>query len=579
LVGDNNGVRAIVGEFSKWSHHVTGRAVTNADCAVCHLEGMASGANIVIDPAYHMVDNKTHLRNANDTLTANMSKATVGAGGQSEYAWNPATPDHTLMDQFCMSCHNGAGAVTAVAALASVPPVSVPRTAINPFGDTISNNYDQAIRPGVVAVFEQFDPSNTSHHAVRAQRYTTTALSAAAFSNISAANNNPNYLAGLPVPTNANNNVRNTLTKTGLTTPLFPGVRNDIDGAAGTLTFGAPATATTAATPPFTSPTGFIGTLFETGKFITAYTTLGTTNTIRDTTMNHCGDCHTVGQFRAADVNLAAGSYNKAVIGAHGSGNEYMLRNNQGTDVLTPQALVCFNCHAETIYGNFGHEGTNSADADCNGDNYNVAGRVGRARLVPDEDLIDDATFQAEVAAGKYGATGGGNIYGYKCANCHNASDKKTFGGIHGNASHDGTVLNASYQSYSSGTVGAPGGGVNAFTLVDRKPYRFLPGLGNFRYNGGHNEEAWTRKVLTNASRQGCYTITGASTVPLGTDSANPNPAPTRADASGANVSTRAIAGDNGILGSWGACTDHAGSSFSGSGRSTTRTNLRPLTY
>jgi hypothetical protein len=351
-------------------------------------------------------------------------------------------------------------------------------------------------------------------------------------------------------------------------------VRNDIDGAAGTLTFGAPATATTAATPPFTSPTGFIGTLFETGKFITAYTTLGTTNTIRDTTTNHCGDCHTVGQFRASDVNLAAGSYNKAVIGAHGSGNEYMLRNNQGTDVLTPQALVCFNCHADAIYGNFGHEGTNSAEEDCNGDAYNTAGLVGAARLKPEEGLMDDVTFQAELLAGEYKNTGGGNIFAYKCANCHNASDKKTFGGIHGNASHDGVTINASYQSYSSSTVGAPNASVNQLVLVDRKPYRFLPGLGNFRYNGGHNEEAWTRKVITNASRQGCYTLSGYSAT--GT---LPNPGPTKADASGANISVRAIAGDNGILGSWGACTDHGGSSFTGSGRSTTRTNLRPLTY
>ena len=182
---------------------------------------------------------------------------------------------------------------------------------------------------------------------------------------------------------------------------------------------------------------------------------------------------------------------------------------------------------------------------------------------------MDDATFQAEVAAGEYKSTGGGNIFAYKCGNCHNASDKKTFGGIHGNASHDGTVLNASYTSYSSATT--PNA---AFTAVDRKPYRFLPGLGNFRYNGGHNEEAWTRKILTNASRQGCYTITGYSATGV-----VPNPAPTKADASGANISVRAIAGDNGILGSWGACTDHGGSSFTGSGRSTTRTNLRPLTY
>jgi hypothetical protein len=553
LVGDNDGVRAITGEFSKWSHHVTGRAVTNVDCAVCHLEGMVSGAAIVVDPAYHMVDNKTHLRNANDVLPGNQTTATVGAGGQSEYAWNPASPNHTLMDQFCMSCHNTAGAVTAVAALAAVPPVTVARTAINPFGDTISNDYDLALRGGVVAVFEQFDTGNTSHHAVRGKRYTTSTFTGTkktqVFSQISSANNNAAYLTS---PANAfNAATKASLSKTNLTTPIVANVATDIDGAAGTLTFSG----------PYNSATGFVGTLYETGKFITSYTTLGTTATIKDDTINHCGDCHSVGQFRKADVGVLPN--NQAVIGAHGSNNEYMLRNNNGTDVLSAQALVCFNCHAEAIYGNFGHEGTNSADGDCNGDLYNVAGRVGAARLVPEEDEITDAEFQAELVAGTYRATGGGNLFAIKCSNCHNASDTKTFGGIHGNAG------NASYSSYSSATTGA-----SIPTVVSRKPYRFLPGLGNFRYNGGHNQEAWTRKVLTNASRQGCYTLTGASQV-----GALPNPSPTKAVASGTNVSAQAIATDNAILGSWGACTDHAGSSLGGAGRSTTRTNLRPLTY
>jgi hypothetical protein len=54
---------------------------------------------------------------------------------------------------------------------------------------------------------------------------------------------------------------------------------------------------------------------------------------------------------------------------------------------------------------------------------------------------------------------------------------------------------------------------------------------------------------------------------------------PTKALSAGTNVNAAAIADDNGILGSWGACTDHGGSSTTGSGRSTTRTNLRPLTY
>ena len=34
-----------------------------------------------------------------------------------------------------------------------------------------------------------------------------------------------------------------------------------------------------------------------------------------------------------------------------------------------------------------------------------------------------------------------------------------------------------------------------AVTTVSRKPYRFMPGLGNFRYNGGDNADQWTVKT------------------------------------------------------------------------------------
>ena len=39
LVNDNNGVRAITGEFAKWSHHVTGVTLNAAHCTACHMEG------------------------------------------------------------------------------------------------------------------------------------------------------------------------------------------------------------------------------------------------------------------------------------------------------------------------------------------------------------------------------------------------------------------------------------------------------------------------------------------------------------------------------------------------------------
>ncbi|OGU07432.1 MAG: hypothetical protein A2075_14140 [Geobacteraceae bacterium GWC2_58_44] len=543
LVGDNNGVRAITAEFAKRSHHVTGRGVTNADCVACHLEGKVSGSAIVIDPLYHMADNKTHLRNGNAALAGNQTTATAGPDGQSQYAWNPAAPNHTLMDQFCFSCHNEAGAPTAVAALAAVPSATgFTRTALNPFGDSVSNAYDQVSRINVVGVYEQFDTDNSSHHAVRGRKYNSRNLTAAQFTNIST----------------ANFNFRN-----GVVSSPIRGVKN---------------------TPTTFRPDGSVlaagvvtGTMFETGKFTPTYTTLNN-EVLADNNVLHCGDCHTVGQFRAADVNTAAGSFNKAAIGAHGSNNEYLLRNSNGDDTFARDALVCFICHRENLYSNPGqtaseqedgivaHNSVNNSFADCNGNNENSAGLVGAARLVPDERTMDDATFQAQVAAGIYTNTGGGNIFGIKCANCHNASDKKTFGGIHGNAG------NASYLSYS-GAKTVDG----VVSTVARKPYRFMPGLGNFRYNGGDSPEQWTVRTLSQANKQGCYTLNGASTVTRA-GARVPNPSPTKAVASGANVSSLAIADDNGILGSWGACTDHAGTSVF-AGRATTRTLLRPLTY
>jgi transposase len=86
----------------------------------------------------------------------------------------------------------------------------------------------------------------------------------------------------------------------------------------------------------------------------------------------HCGDCHTVGQYRLADVNVKP--FNKAVIGAHGSANEYLLRNSIGTNerhvgwqysgsgVSTNNGqpmLVCFMCHKDNVYNNYGATGNN----------------------------------------------------------------------------------------------------------------------------------------------------------------------------------------------------------------------------
>jgi hypothetical protein len=550
LVNDNNGVRAITGDFYKRSHHVSGRAVKDSDCAVCHLEGKADviKGKVVIDTTYHMKDDKIYLRNGNTSLVGNQTESTTAAGGawasgpgKVAYAWQPSAPNHTLMDQFCFSCHNVAGAPNASASLFGVAGYN--GTALNPFDDSVSNAYDQLSRVNVVGVYEQFDTGNTSHHAVRGAKYTLNNLTPAMFTNISTAN--ANFMnAGVAAP--------------------IKGTRS-LDTVAGSL-----------------QP--IAGTMFETGKFVTTYTTLNG-NALADNNVLHCGDCHTVGQFRAADVGS---NFNYASIGAHGSNNEYMLRNKNGDDSFNKDALVCFICHKEQYYnsdavsggdnytgpllsGAIKHAGANSG-WDCNGTIINSAGKVGIERLQLEEGAISSAQALADIAAGKYTATSGSPIFGYSCAGCHNSSDKKTFGGIHGNASSTG-VLNTSYISYSGGKSTNI---FDAVKTVSRKPYRFLPGLQNFRFNGGDSADQWMVRTLSTSNKQGCYTLNGAS-ASRGSSVGNANP-PTKATLSGTNVSSAALANDNGILGSWGGCTDHGGSSYAG-GRAVTRTLLRPLTY
>ena len=562
----NNGVRAIVGEFAKRSHHVTGRAVKDTDCVVCHMEGKKDGIKVVVNPAYHMTPDfgptkAIFLRNGGGvdfTLPTNQDGkpyTDLNEGMGSYFVFDTAAPDHVAMDRFCFSCHNANGAPAAAAELTGV--IGYTGTALNPFGDSVSNSYDQVSRINVVDAFSQFATTNSSHHAVRGQRYTKKNLTGAEFSNISSANYNFKD-AGVAAPIKGLS-----VAVVGTTTATFTAQK-------------------------------VVGTMFETGKFVSTYT-IGTTTAMADNSTLHCGDCHTVGQFKAGSAFKLDGTPTTAVIGAHGSNNEYMLRNSNSDDTFAKDALVCFLCHKEEIYnsdfssntvaenpaftvngvansstnGAYKHAGANTG-WDCNGRILNSAGQIGLARLqiAESEDAVEATgelgpfglAAMAKVAAGKYGATAGSPIFGMACANCHNASDKKTFGGIHGNAG------NASYTTYSGAKTTNKTQGPQ--TAVSRKPYRFLPGLGNFRFNGGDSADQWTVRTLTTTNKQGCYTLNGLST----------NTAPTKAVASGANVSAAAIADDNGILGSWGACTDHAGSSYAG-GRAVTRTILRPLTY
>ena len=274
LVNDNSGVRAVTGEFTKWSHHIVnapGVAIQDEQCAVCHLEGTVGAYGFGVDGTKHMIDSVTHLRNAHD---------------DSDMQWDPAAPNHTTMDNFCMACHSATGATSAMnlKLQALITPLTgTTASPSNPFGDTISNQYDKMLRPAVVNVSDQFNTGNNSHHAVKGPRYSGRTRVAGARQIASATAFSANSSATLP------------------------GART---------------------------------TIYDAGKFNALYLPLGNTGgeaaprtgaaTLGDDSTLHCGDCHTVGQFRAADVNVA--SSNKAVIGAHGSNNEYMLRNSIGTD-------------------------------------------------------------------------------------------------------------------------------------------------------------------------------------------------------------------------------------------------------
>ena len=499
LVGDNNGVRAIVPEFKKNSHHIVnagGADPTDAQCIACHMEGKVVNGIAVVDKTYHMADAMIHLRNGNTTLAGNQ---TAASGAQ--YIWNPASPNHTAMDQFCMSCHNSAGA-TAVAALGLAG-----QTATNPFGDLISNGYDQMSRASVVAVFEQFATINVAHHAVRGKKYQTRVSD-----HSSAVTIWRQYSSA-----------------------TSPGSRK---------------------------------TLSEAGMFVTAYTPLGASQSVGDDSTLHCGDCHTVGQWKPGSTTNALGTATTTPIGAHGSANEYLLRNAYGSDALHHQDdvpgattgqitaqggnYVCFLCHTIAWYGSSDglHNNIDGEGSRCNG---------------------QDTVGLTGVGVGKRMTTipGIGNLFGYSCGQCHNAG-QQGFGGIHGK--------NAVYKAYS-GLTDATG---NSFALVDRKPYRFMGGL-SLRYNGGNAPDtgSWERKIVARGGHEGCYNLTTAADNTVsprnmvrlwGTNSvANANTA--------GNGSTSSAQNDGTVAGSWGACGHHTGSTTSGSATGPTRTIQRPLSY
>ncbi|MFZ2950155.1 MAG: hypothetical protein WA003_11770, partial [Desulfuromonadaceae bacterium] len=488
LVGDNSGVRNIVQEFSKWSHHVTGVNLQNAHCAACHLEGKVSadGTTIQVDTTYHMADNKTHLRNA-DT--------------DADMQWNPAAPNHSTMDNFCMSCHDANGATsaksTAIRAL-MVPAVGKTASARNPFGDTISNRYDKMQRPGVVNVDSQFNTTNNSHHAVKGPRYTgrTRAAGPRQIANPAAfAANSSSALWGKRSTMYDSVNAISGLEET--TNKAFNALYVPLENAGGEA---APRTGAQS---------------------------LGDDSTL------HCGDCHTVGQWKAGTAKYfnTDGSVDTTktspAIGAHGSNNEYMLRNSKGTDerhtqdayvketngnitLKNPNAafLVCFNCHSYSRYGSVynatGTKGPHAGEYDASGRCNGVGNTIpfnGYTTGTATDGTQFLSRFEGPIST--YGATPAfapgfplneanrpatgeqnpdfGNIFGIQCNNCHNSGVGNGYGGIHGSANNSPGTANTTLTVNPAVTGGAYVDGMGNTTKIQR----FMPGLGNVMHVPG----------------------------------------------------------------------------------------------
>jgi len=595
-VNDNSGVRAASLEFNKWSHHVTGVTLQPAHCAACHLEGTVEDGAIIVDKTKHMADAQVHLRNAAD---------------DSDMVWDPATPNHTTMDNFCMSCHSATGATSPISVQiqaiingGGLNAVGKTASALNPFGDTISNRYDKMQRPAVVNVNSQFNTTNNSHHAVKGKRYS-----------------GRTRLAGARQITTPAAFAQNS-------SALLKGTRS---------------------------------TIYDAGNFNNLYSPLGTDGTdatgLGDDSTLHCGDCHTVGQWKVGSSDTANGSPTPAAIGAHGSNNEYLLRNTLGTDQRHTQNaftlsasnvvsytnpggafLVCYNCHSYTKYGSiFIGTGLNTVGTlvgvQPHAGEYdgNTGVPVGRCNGVGNTlpfngyttgKATDGTQFLSRFTGpiSTFGATPAfapgfplvgtaptgeqdpdfGDIFGIQCANCHNSGMGNAFGGIHGSANNQNTI-NATVNP--SVTGGAYIDGMGNTTKIER----FLPGLGNamhvpgtlggfvggstvnstttpvYTYTTGgiSNDTNWEQKfwqqtATTNfdltgktqpvgaSAGAGCYTLGGATAA----TTALRGPA----------LANSGIVGPTPLLGTWGGCVDHGAAQGNGDHGFVKRI-VRPVTY
>ena len=577
----NEGVRSITTEFTKWSHHVTGVNLNNAHCAACHLEGKVVGSAIVVDTSKHM-NTIVNLRNADN---------------DADMQWDPAAPNHSTMDNFCMTCHDANGATSTMSvqiqAFINTGFAAAGKTASpsNPFGDTISNRYDKMQRPAVVDVDGQFATGNNSHHAVKGPRYsgrTETAGPRQITTNLQR-----NVNANLP---DARSTIYDALTKDGR--EAFNALYTPLANAGGES---APRT--------------------------------GAAELGDDSTL-HCGDCHTVGQWKAGTAKSflptlptseVAGFVSPA-IGAHGSNNEYMLRNSKGTDerhtqdayvknattgnitLQNPNAafLVCFNCHSYSRYGSVfnatgttgPHAGEYDAAGRCNGvgntlpfNGYTTGKATDGTQFVsrfdgPNSAYSTTPAFAPGFPLNFANAPGGvqaatytgeqnpdfGNIFGIQCNNCHNSGVENGYGGIHG----------SKINTYTDGMG------------MQNKMMRFLPGLGNTKYVPGTlgGFTGTTQRTYSSATTKK-YTVTGDVSNDTNWEQKASAPAATgfkgagcytlSESATAATFEQKGVSVDGGAtepnaFGTWGGCDDHGAAVGAGDHGVVKRIN-RPVTY
>jgi len=612
FVQDNNGVRAITQEFAKWSHHVTGVALNDAHCIACHLEGKVEGGNVTTDFTVHMTDAKTHLRNA-DT--------------DADMQWDPAAPNHSTMDTYCMSCHDANGATSAMSAQIQAYINSNGLTApgktaspLNPFGDTISNRYDKMLRPAVVDVDSQFNTANLSHHGVKGPKYTGRTRFGT------------ERVIANPAAFAANSSAA----LWGKRSTIYDSV-NSIDGLQETDNF-----AFNALYVPLENAGGEAAPR-------TGAASLGDDSTL------HCGDCHTVGQWKPGTAKFfrldgtVDTSKTSPAIGAHGSNNEYLLRNSKGTDerhtqdaylkgnaagsvinpftgaaipngnivIVNPNAafLVCFNCHSYSRYGSIynatgrtgPHAGEYDASGRCNGVGNTIpfngyttgAATDGTQFLSRFEGPISKFGTTTAFAPGfppneanrptitLPNTTNGeqnpdfGNVMGIQCLNCHNSGVENGYGGIHGskvNTYIDGMGNTQTMRrflpglgntKYVPGTVGGITGGTMAGPAFNS---RNAVGFQNYSYvTGGVSNDTNWEQVDQHFRPDGLFQWAGAGCYTLGEN------------ANAATFGQKGLSVDGGAtipeaFGTWGGCDDHQDAQGATNHGAIKRIN-RPVTY